>query len=377
MNLFTYLLSKKGKNSLVHKGDLFAYLLGKQTPKEVKTATGTTISITDATKAKIVSLTLSKESMQDGTPTPESPVEIKTVTGYRNLFDGAVFKANYIVNNQGAQSYNGAYNLYKITTLIPGKTYTVHFKSIDTQPRSNRYCFYDSNDGFISYTEIPNVFAGAEATKTFTVPTNTSYVLFHTGKLIENLQIVEGNDVLPYVPYGTNWVYTKVTNGTDTNYYTIPLNNNEIVGIGDYKDELIIDSDGHCYLNKKVGKILLNGTETWSKSSNTNIDRYVMPQGTHKNYIHSLSNYFKYVGATYNIGFYNNVGTQLIFNFASYGTTTLLQWKEWLSEHNVICYQPLKEEQLIDLNYTIDIRLFNGVNNISNSDDMDMTLKYY
>lgn len=30
MDLFTYLLSKKGKNSLVHKGDLFAYLLGKK-----------------------------------------------------------------------------------------------------------------------------------------------------------------------------------------------------------------------------------------------------------------------------------------------------------------------------------------------------------
>ena len=59
MNLFNYLMAKKGHNTSV-RDDLFAYLLGKRTPKEVKTATGTTISITDATREKIVSLTLSK-----------------------------------------------------------------------------------------------------------------------------------------------------------------------------------------------------------------------------------------------------------------------------------------------------------------------------
>ena len=263
MNLFTYLLSKKGKNSLVHKGDLFAYLLGKQTPKEVKTATGTTISITDATKAKIVSLTLSKESMQDGTPTPENPVEVKTVKG--------------------------------------------------------------------------------------------------------NVEIT-------------------ITDGTNVRNYTIPLNNNEVVGIGDYKDELIVDKNGHCWLNKKAGKVVLNGSENWSLSNNQSFylfrsNKFPLTGGSDI-ILPSLSNY-------YIVTSYSNINNKIVDYGYGFGSnerridirnkdiTNLNDFKNWLSTHNTEVYYVRATPQLIDLNYDVDVRLFNGVNNISNSDDMDMTLEYY
>ena len=61
MDLFTYLMSKKGINSSVH-GDLMAYLLGQKNtiPQE---ASGTSITI-EAKRKKINKLILDKESTQ-------------------------------------------------------------------------------------------------------------------------------------------------------------------------------------------------------------------------------------------------------------------------------------------------------------------------
>ena len=52
-------------------------------------------------------------------------------------------------------------------------------------------------------------------------------------------------------------------------------------------------------------------------------------------------------------------------------------FKSMLSNNNLVIYYPLVTPELIDLNYTVDLTLFEGVNNISNSDDMYMVLKYY
>jgi len=369
-------MTKKGHNTSV-RDDLFAYLLGKQTPKEVKTATGTTISITDATKAKIVSLTLSKERMQDGTPTPENPVEIKTVKGYRNLFDknNVVYRNQYILNDNGVETYDvgGGYTKMYIE-VEPSTSY--YISGLPTSG-SKRIYYFDENKTFISRTST-----FSENYKKVITPSNCKYIDIQYNRVDNdfNKYMINKSDVLlPYVPYGTNWIYTTVSNGTDTNYYTIPLNNNEIAGISDYKDELIVDSNGHCWLNKKTGKLILNGTENWVKSSNTNVDRYAYNTSLYKTSIYSLCNYFKYGNINnYSVGYFNsNVNVQLLFNFASYGTSTLEQWKEWLSTHNLEVIQPLATPQLIDLEYDVDVRLFNGVNNISNSEDMDMTLKYY
>lgn len=386
MNLFNYLMNKKGKK-LVDNDHMLEYLLNKGTTPE-KEATGTNINITDVTKEKIIKLTLDKESTQDGTPSPENPVEVKTVKGYRNLFDkdNLTYLDNAYVSSNGVIGSDNRYAL--IYTYLKSGSYTISnlnmspfqwvLSDIDSVPTlqsqaNPRYVVNDvqqvnytlNNDGYILIRVIKDTFSIQE--------------------LANKLQIVEGTEELPYVSYGNNWVYTAVSNGTDTNYYTIPLNNNEITGIGNYKDELIVDRNGKCWLNKKCGKFILNGNETnWFKSSVTTLDRFIYglraSDKIFKIDTNSLSNYFSYgtldqTGTT--IGKWTNNGnSQYVFSFSTYGTTTLEQFKEWLSNHNIILYQPLATEDLIDLNYTVDIRLFNGVNNISNSDDMNMTLIY-
>ena len=171
----------------------------------------------------------------------------------------------------------------------------------------------------------------------------------------------------------------ELTNGTDTKTLSIPLGNNEICGIGDYKDELFIDKLGHCYLKKKVGKAIFNGEETsWVKLNVTTADKYRINTSLYTANVNSLCNYFVYQSSSNNVGkWYNNVGTQLIFVFAEYNTTTLDDWIDWLELHNVICYQPLQTEEVIDLNYTVDMRLLSGTNTITNSENADMVIQYF
>ena len=57
--------------------------------------------------------------------------------------------------------------------------------------------------------------------------------------------------------------------------------------------------------------------------------------------------------------------------------TSVSNFKAWLSEHNTNVYYILATENLIDLNYTVDIKLFKGDNAITNSEDAYMIHKYY
>ena len=253
MNLFTYLMAKKGEFSLPHK-DLFSYLLGRN--NSTKTVTGTELEIKGR---KIINLLLSKESTQEGTPTPDNPIDVNTI-----------------------------------------KT---------------------------------------------------------------NIDII-------------------ISNGTDTKTITIPLGDNEICGIGDYKDELIIDSFGRCYLKKKTGKVVLNGSETWTyqyaHAWNTEINNLKQTSGNNEQ-PYLLCNYYEKGSAnvvyqrSYGIAQPLNISKVIIHN-ADIETSTEL--KTWLSTHNTIVYYVLDVESLINLNYTVDLKLLTGTNTITNSENATMTVTY-
>ena len=178
------------------------------------------------------------------------------------------------------------------------------------------------------------------------------------------------------------------------NNYSIPLNNNEIAGIGDYKDELIVDRNGHCWLNKKIEKIVLDGdtkkfiTKSPYFTSDTKgfyqfslPNKYIGNDGDTNN---GKSDYFMFRSGSANQAF-RNYSNGLWWEgnalncYAILELTTLADANAWLLEHNTTIYYKLKESAftLIDLNYNVDLTLYSGINNITNSDDMDMAIKYY
>lgn len=267
MDIFTYLMSKKGKSYLPHKNDLFAYLLGKSkfvppAPIEPKEATGTTINIT-ALKTNVDEMRLDKESTQTGTPNTSNPIDV------------VVIKNNIIIS---------------------------------------------------------------------------------------------------------------ITDGTNVKTITVPLGDNEICGIGNYKDELLIDEKGHCYLNKKIKKGVLTKNSITDFNSTYNritcgiySEDYTPMASTPG--LCNVSNVLSSgsVNATY-------TNTTIIRARSPQGCyfymwldniTDLTEAQNYFENNNVYVYYVLASEQLIDLNYTVDLSLYIGENTITNSEDANMYLIYY
>ena len=371
MNLFNYLMAKKGHNTSV-RDDLLAYLLGKRTPKEVKTATGTTISISDVTSEKIVSLTLSKESTQDGTPTPENPVEVKTVKGSidvkivgKNLFD----KNNI---ERGKYYYSEGIN--------PSGSWSI--SQVAIEPNQQYYLSGNNNANYIaqivllnSSMDVIQYLGGYRGVHLITTTENSAYIglSIHSNDL-DIIQLEKGSTTTTYESYKENII-------------PLPLNGNEIAGIGDYKDELIVDKNGHCWLNKKIEKKIFTDSDTfvgqYSTSSRTGfwtLIEGIKPISSGNEIPNLLSTKFTSVSmnATWKPGNMSMVTYEGNLNkvyFFLEANKTVDDIKNVLVNQPI--YYPLATSQLIDLNYTVDIRLFKGINNISNSEDMDMILKYY
>lgn len=197
------------------------------------------------------------------------------------------------------------------------------------------------------------------------------------------VEVVDG-----YIKDGNNYVDVTIEDGnSNSNVVSIPLNGNFIAGIGDYKDTLMVDENGKCYLNKKITKLVLDGSETeWGASlvrpntSAYNLDKNIGYKATTGNSTNALVNYFKGIANGYNIDeecFWFNSSGYLRIRINNSIASTVSELKAWLSTHNTDVYYVLEQEELIDLNYTVDLKLFKGENNISNSEDMMMTLKYY
>lgn len=456
----------------------------------------------------------------ENTPSPNYPQEIKTVKGYRNLFD----KDNANVIDGYIASGDNYINYYATNHLIyinceSNTTYTIQ-KNVYSG--SGLTIGYTTNIPQIGQQIISrDVFSNTNHA-TFTTPANANYIVAFvyndvdnsSGKTLQEvlsgIQITEGTEELPYVPYGTNWVYKKIvgknlfdkdnanildayidTNGNilsasngkllyincksnttytiskisgtrfrivDTNvlpeigikgnnfvgvdtstsltittaneakylcvnYYnrntdtyteqeilnsiqieegsatsyesykeniiTLPLNGNEIAGTSDYKDEYIIDKNGHCWLNKKTVKKQLVSTANIT-NPNSNFFMYYTSSGGINNYlIGGLCNFFKFKNderITDNataLSYLND--NEMAFRLGSTKDRTYIKsnnfnsvndFKSFLNDNEVILYYVLATPELIDLNYTVDLTLFEGVNNISNSDDMDMTITY-
>lgn len=85
MDLFTYLMAKKGHNT---GRDLFSYLLGKNAGGSgtYTTFSGTSLNISNTVFGKIKNFMLnSTELTQDGTPTPDNPVDVNVIKGENNV----------------------------------------------------------------------------------------------------------------------------------------------------------------------------------------------------------------------------------------------------------------------------------------------------
>lgn len=261
--------------------------------------------------------------------------------------------------------------------------------------QSNDYTFvnimlYDSDKNFVEgYYNIDNNILGTRNLK-INIPKNynASYMrvtLQHNGATtitpneIENIKpmIEQGSTATEYEPY------------TETRQkITIP--EGEFAGKIDdtYKDQFRInynEQDGkyHLYLDKVIGKVVLNGSENWSdRPTYEYCDRFVASQIFNQNLksIKNKNDRFIMGQVNYNTYPYLAINVnQIIINFSEKNITSLEQFKQWLSTNNVELYYVLNEPYTLDLGIVNMPLSYYPITNVYNTCVRipNMYVKYY
>ena len=223
--------------------------------------------------------------------------------------------------------------------------------------------FFNNKNGHLSFTftvndtTCSNLWIRVPRYKTPTTYTAT----------VSNIMLEKGSVATDYEEYKSNSL-------------TIDLQGNELCSLPNgTKDEVNI-TNGEALLIKRVGKVVLDGSESgWTDRPNYNsADRFVIGGFFPTNNKNILSNYFTKVNSLLDIYPYIlNNDTQLIINFSEKGTTTLAQFKTWLSTHNVEVLYELAEPKTVNLGTVEMPHTYEGVSNITNSADTEMVVKYY
>lgn len=246
-------------------------------------------------------------------------------------------------------------------TLQVGDTVTLSFNTTGT----NNYIYLCGTGANILWSTN-----ASSRTQIITQAMLDAQVLFYasginTTATVSNFQIEIGSTPTDYEPYvggipspnpdypqdvnvvtGTQTV--TLSDGVDSEDYTISLGTVELCKIGNYQD-YIYKSGDNWYVHKSTGKILLDGTETWGgtsgKYSYSDATIVAQPLGADvapiafSNYL-AASNYTAVVdNLADNIiaGYYN--GGQFRTRVTSYATAN--DWKTWLTSHNLIVYYAL------------------------------------
>lgn len=302
------------------------------------------------------SLQINGDTSQDGTPTPSSPVPINVVSGDntinivgKNSFKPSNTKSNGITTTydkfgtgtiNGTASNNWADISDYFYNVLPVGKYTISLDNIKSFNVGLKGKYSDGTffDFAIYSGQTSKIINLSKETKFYYL-----YITGISGETIYNttikFQLEAGEAATPYEPYVSQT-------------YSVDLGLIELCKIGDYQD-YIYKENGNWYLYKAIGKAVLDGSENWQYSAQTNSVFYV--QNLITDFARSnnipLSNY--YVGKT-NVrntsGASNNENNTISFN--NYSSTNYLyvvnntytsanDFKTWLSTHNTIVYYQL------------------------------------
>ena len=173
---------------------------------------------------------------------------------------------------------------------------------------------------------------------------------------------------------------TLVKDGEDTEFTPFDINTTSIMlpelnKIGKYQDRVYF-KDGKWYLEKNTDTKTFDGSESWVKTSEDNVNIYYLTGSINSvsDYPDGFSTHFKNAKA-----YPNKTGTFAIRGggqsiFFNHGTiSTVNEWKRWLNSNNVTVVFPTlpviteitEPTTLTQLNKLMEARTYDGITNIS------------
>jgi hypothetical protein len=347
--------------------------------------TGESLTLNNTIKAKM-KIDLKGNTSQEATPTPDNPQDIHVVSGDntidicgKNLFDGQLELGSF--DGNGAKSYSQIN--YRNVNMIPVEPSTTYTFSINGT--SQKYClyYYNSSKTFLEMNL-------SLTTGTFTTPANTKYINFRSFQAdftddYANLkvQLEKGNQATTFEAY----------KGTS---YPISLGEYELCKIGDYQDSIVKDND-KWYLNKQIGKVVLDGSENWQlhSSSSGNNYRYWLSSTSFTSIFTNIINkpenllsnlilcdrFIQYLFSNtaygrFGINTATLISSWILFNLDNSEITDITKFRTWLSTHNTTVYYVLATPTTTEItDSTLISQLeaiklsYNGQTNITQAND--------
>lgn len=355
------------------------------TPTPETTIINTDITAPGVDTSKESYINILGNTLQDGDPTPDNPVDIQVVTDNniiqvtneaetlqkfrilnlgtielckigdyqdgiykstgKNLFDKSTITENHYLTSTGeiGNSTNWSYSDY--IKVEEGQQYT--YQGITERGTAPYSCYYDSSKTFISS------FRQNLDVNTITIPSGVCYVRFSICHKIGNMDtdtfmLEKGTTNTPYEPYGDNTWYIK----------------------------------------KEIGKDVLDGSENWTLGSASSNDYYVFQKnvlldnntGVESIYSNNFTN-AGYQGASTTLDYecigMNSSNHQYIRIWIKgdrLTEKTASAFKTWLQSHNTEVYYVLAnptyttitDSTLIEqLNRLYTVTLYDGTNYIT------------
>ena len=331
-------------------------------------------------------------------PNPDYPQDIQVVSGDntikvegKNLIGLGTQLNGYVDQStlkfQTSPSFIG---YYFETSKLPN---TITFSSINGN-RAN-VCYFDEIPALSVVAKLRS--ASNNNPRTITVDKTYPYVhiqFSYNNKNVTNIQIESGSSATTYDPY-------------QSQSYAINLGDIELCKIGNYKDYIFKNTqdsphydntliEDAWYLNKQIGKVVLDGSEIgWSSRA--------FPDNNYLSVKRTLNN-------NANGGYCDNFISNNQYDVVLEHMTISKQWQEcafailksrlstpntegfkaWLGTHNTIAYYVLATpttEEITENNYPTlynqlnNIKLFEGVNHITMTNesglDVDFDITYY
>ncbi|MGN1202814.1 MAG: hypothetical protein ACI4RF_05915 [Eubacterium sp.] len=302
-----YLQRKKW--AIMRAGSFHGYL---------RTASGYPLTLTDCMAEYPVLLSVSGNTVQDGTPAPDNPVEVRGVGDKTaNLLNNTW--GNLITNSDGSIStasnyYSSIIDVTDMTTIyISGKFSLLNSKTLriglcTEKPKSGGTAVRKSivsNDtlAVADYNYIVLSF----------LPVSSQVTI---DDIVKYFMVNEGETALPYEPYG--YKVPLVISNSDGETCTFPIyTDTPLYGNGGVSDTVELDiSNKKATLTQRYGVISFDGSESWTlqtgiennvytikldnaaysnssqKNSVTNLlptsDRYAVESGTHGYHINTV-----------------------------------------------------------------------------------------
>lgn len=247
---------------------------------------GSEIALDNTAEAPFTTLRHKGNATQDGTPTPDNPIEIKVLTGDgtikitgKNLaYDG--WAQDFVTRINNAEWANiGQYEGRQSLMFLPRAGYGDY---------DNKYLFKTNFAENTQYTFSFDEYTTDQFTSLAVAYTDgTTETLYHSSteynKWIHVVKTTAQNKTVKYLR--TNWQggakYIDLSSfmceksATATDYepykeqsYVIPFGDTYLAGIGDYADEPVKVGDT-WYIRRAIGKVVLDGTEWWGGGTST------------------------------------------------------------------------------------------------------------